>query len=74
LKSSFIASRKAAARGSVDWNAQFALAFDGEAARALRQRDLRDDSDYCSMCGKDWCAMRISRDLREEMAKHPERS
>ena len=66
--------RMAAARGSFDWNAQFALAFDGEAARALRQRDLRADSDYCSMCGKEWCAMRISRDLREEMAKHPERS
>ena len=66
--------RMAAARGSFDWNAQFALAFDGDAARAFRQRDLSTDHDYCSMCGKEWCAMRISRDLREEMAKHPERS
>jgi phosphomethylpyrimidine synthase len=64
----------AAARGSFNWNAQFALAFDSQAAKDIRQRDLGTDSDYCSMCGKEWCAMRISRDLREEMAKHPERS
>ena len=49
----------------LDWKKQFELAFDGDAARQLRRRDLPDDADYCSMCGRDWCALRISRELKQ---------
>jgi len=56
--------RMADARTDFDWQKQFDLAFDGEAARALRQRgDVEADADYCSMCGRDWCAMRISQEI-----------
>jgi phosphomethylpyrimidine synthase len=60
--------RMAEARATFNWARQFELAFDGETAEAYRRRDVDTESDYCSMCGKDWCAMRISRDLRRQMA------
>ena len=53
------------ARVNFNWNRQFELAFDGEAARAIRQRDMSDEEDFCSMCGRQWCAMRISKDLKD---------
>ena len=54
------------ARAAFDWKRQFDLAFDGEAAEAIRGRDcdLSDDADYCSMCGRKWCAMRIYSEMR----------
>jgi len=52
------------ARAAFDWPKQFELAFDGETARAIRRRDLPEDEEYCSMCGKEWCAVRISKELK----------
>jgi len=51
------------ARAALDWNKHFELAFDEELARDLRSDDIEDDSDYCSMCGHDWCAVRISKEI-----------
>ncbi|HUT57058.1 MAG TPA: phosphomethylpyrimidine synthase ThiC [Phycisphaerae bacterium] len=59
----------AEARAEMDWNRQFELAFDGETARRIRQRDMPADSDYCSMCGRDWCAVRISKELKSQPAE-----
>jgi phosphomethylpyrimidine synthase len=56
----------ARARAALDWPRQFELAFDGQTARGLRDRALPEDADYCGMCGRDWCAMRISHDLEPE--------
>lgn len=53
------------ARAAFDWPKQFELAFDGETAKAIRRRDLPADEHFCSMCGKDWCAMRISAEVRQ---------
>jgi len=53
------------ARASFDWTSQFELAFDGEAAAQIRRRDMKDDDEYCAMCGRDWCAMRISKEVTE---------
>jgi len=54
------------ARANFDWAKQFELAFDGDTARELRGKDHVDpDADYCSMCGREWCAMRIHKELRE---------
>ncbi len=54
------------ARADFDWKRQFELAFDGEAAAAYRRKDDVDaEADYCSMCGRDWCAMRISKEVVE---------
>jgi len=51
------------ARAEFDWKRQFKLAFDTDTAKEIRCREIDADADYCSMCGHDWCAMRISRDL-----------
>jgi phosphomethylpyrimidine synthase len=61
--------RMSDARARFDWQEQFRLAFDAPTARAIREKDgVATDADYCSMCGRDWCAMRISRDLRQAPA------
>jgi phosphomethylpyrimidine synthase len=53
------------ARAALNWPRQFELAFDGETARALHDEDLEVDTDFCAMCGHDWCSMRISKEIVE---------
>ncbi len=59
----------AAARAKLDWEGQFKLAFDGEAARQVRCRDVDSAADYCAMCGRQWCALRISREVNDALAR-----
>ena len=51
------------ARAALNWPKQFELAFDGETARALHDEDLEVDTDFCAMCGHDWCSMRLSKEI-----------
>ena len=53
------------ARAALNWPKHFELAFDGETARALHDEDLEVDTDFCAMCGHDWCSMRISKEIVE---------
>ncbi|MFN7972333.1 MAG: phosphomethylpyrimidine synthase ThiC [Acidobacteriota bacterium] len=53
------------ARAALNWPRQFELAFDGATARALHDEDLDVDTDFCAMCGHDWCSMRISKEISE---------
>ena len=53
------------ARAALNWPMQFEIAFDGETARALHDEDLDVDTDFCAMCGHDWCSMRISKEIEE---------
>ena len=64
------------ARADFDWQRQFELAFDGEAARQIKGRDVADGGDYCSMCGRDWCAVRIGKEVthRAEPVGGPSRN
>jgi phosphomethylpyrimidine synthase len=54
------------ARVNFDWDRQIELAFDSERAMEIRMRGNETGkdapSDYCSMCGRDFCAMRINRE------------
>jgi phosphomethylpyrimidine synthase len=52
------------ARAALNWPRQFELAFDGATARALHDEDLEVDTDFCAMCGHDWCSMRISKEIQ----------
>ncbi len=52
-------------RAALNWPKMFELAFDGETARALHDEDLEVDTDFCAMCGHDWCSMRISKEIVE---------
>jgi phosphomethylpyrimidine synthase len=53
------------ARAALNWPRHFELAFDGETARALHDEDLEVDTDFCAMCGHDWCSMRISKEIQD---------
>ena len=57
------------ARFAFDWNKQFALALDGETARAMHDATLPDEyfktAEFCSMCGPKFCSMRITQDIRK---------
>jgi phosphomethylpyrimidine synthase len=47
------------ARKNFDWNKQFELALDGETARTrYEQARCHQNEEFCSMCGKDFCAVR----------------
>ena len=61
------------ARAALNWPKQFEIAFDGETARALHDEDLDVDTDFCAMCGHDWCSMRISKEIEQfESGKDPD--
>ncbi|HVX33639.1 MAG TPA: phosphomethylpyrimidine synthase ThiC [Solirubrobacterales bacterium] len=49
------------ARFAFDWNRQFELALDPEAARRMHDETLADDyfktAEFCSMCGPKYCPM-----------------
>ena len=58
------------ARAQFDWDKQFACALDPVRAkeRWLKTRSFMDekhDDDHCSMCGKQFCAVRTSRRIRQ---------
>ena len=53
------------ARAALNWNAHFDLAFDTDTARAFHDEDLDVDTDFCAMCGHDWCSVRISKEIQE---------
>jgi len=64
----------AEARASFDWDRQFSLSMDCDRARQrwLRTRAFTDEAhgdDHCSMCGKQFCAVRTSRRIKELAAK-----
>lgn len=53
------------ARAALNWEKQFDLAFDEQRARAFHDEDLDVDTDFCAMCGHDWCSVRISKDIQD---------
>jgi len=53
------------ARAALNWERHFELSFDPDTARALHDEDLDVDTDFCAMCGHDWCSVRISKEIVE---------
>jgi len=56
------------ARYEFDWRRQFDLALDPERARSYHDQTLPGDNykdaRFCSMCGAEFCSMRIDQDTR----------
>jgi phosphomethylpyrimidine synthase len=53
------------ARAALNWPRHFELSFDPELARAYHDEDLEVDTDFCAMCGHDWCSVRISKEITD---------
>jgi phosphomethylpyrimidine synthase len=57
------------ARYDFDWRRQFELALDPDRAQAYHDQTLPGDNykeaRFCSMCGVEFCSMRIDQDARE---------
>ena len=61
------------ARAALNWKKHFELSFDPDTARAFHDEDLDVDTDFCAMCGHDWCSVRISKEIQEfASGKDPE--
>jgi phosphomethylpyrimidine synthase len=64
--------RLSIARTNLDWHRHLAESLDPQTAErmhieACREMNLKDSpsADYCSMCGKAWCSVRINREIRD---------
>ncbi|WP_227380158.1 phosphomethylpyrimidine synthase ThiC [Haladaptatus halobius] len=61
------------ARYEFDWRRQFELALDPERAQAYHDQTLPGDNykdaRFCSMCGVEFCSMRIDQDARDADGK-----
>jgi phosphomethylpyrimidine synthase len=53
------------ARAALNWKKHFELSFDPDTARAYHDEDLDVDTEFCAMCGHDWCSVRISKEIVE---------
>jgi phosphomethylpyrimidine synthase len=53
------------ARAALNWQKHFDLSFDADLARAMHDEDMDVDTDFCAMCGHDWCSVRISKEIQE---------
>lgn len=53
------------ARAALNWEKHFELSFDPDTARAYHDEDLDVDTDFCAMCGHDWCSVRISKEISQ---------
>jgi len=62
------------ARFAFDWEKQFSLALDPEAARNKHDETLPQEgykeARFCAMCGPKFCAMRVSQDAYKAKEKH----
>lgn len=53
------------ARSNLDWDTMYKLAMNPEKARQLREKDINNKEDVCSMCG-DFCSAKINKESRNE--------
>jgi len=61
---------KALSRARFDfrWEDQFALSLDPELAKAFHDESACGNGKFCSMCGPNFCAMRISQGISAKTA------
>ena len=62
------------ARARLDWDDEFKLAFDPAWAKELRKQAWQESSvphqhgsEYCTMCGTDFCSVRLSDRLKKSL-------
>ncbi len=51
------------ARANLDWEKHLSLSMDPETARRMHQEKKLPHTDHCTMCGEQWCSVRINKKL-----------
>lgn len=54
------------ARYDMRWRDQFALCFDPERAEKMHHGAIAEGEDHCSMCGPNFCAMKITKSIKRK--------
>ena len=64
--------RLSVARTNLDWKTHLAESLDPQTAKRMHREVCKEISakelpsaDYCSMCGRQWCSVRINREIRD---------
>ncbi|MFZ2145677.1 MAG: phosphomethylpyrimidine synthase ThiC [Sedimentisphaerales bacterium] len=60
------------ARTNLDWKTHLAESLDPQTAERMHRQACKEigieelpSADYCSMCGRQWCSLRINREIRD---------
>jgi phosphomethylpyrimidine synthase len=68
--------RLSIARANLDWETHLAESLDPETAERMHVEACKEiggkqsyTADYCSMCGKAWCSVRINKEIREAIKR-----
>lgn len=68
--------RLSVARADLDWETHLNESIDVKTARMMYEEACKKSTlqgqggqDYCTMCGHDWCSMRINKELRKQIAE-----
>ncbi|AQQ08577.1 Phosphomethylpyrimidine synthase [Sedimentisphaera cyanobacteriorum] len=65
--------RLSKARADLDWDTQIRLSLDPKTAKRMKDDASKnsamsqEQADYCTMCGRDWCSVRINREIRDNL-------
>ena len=66
--------RLSTARADLDWKTHLAESLDTETAQRMfdeactqSRMPNADPADYCTMCGKQWCSVRINKEIKEKL-------
>jgi phosphomethylpyrimidine synthase len=64
--------RLSVARANLDWKTHLAESLDPPTAQKMHYEVCKEimagelsSADYCSMCGKEWCSVRINKEIRQ---------
>ncbi len=65
------------ARANLDWKGHFAQSLDGLTAEQMHRQACTEigvhelpSADYCTMCGKAWCSVRINREIQQAIKQN----
>jgi phosphomethylpyrimidine synthase len=64
--------RLSIARANLDWKTHLAESLDPQTAERMHRETCKEidaaelpSADYCSMCGREWCSVRINKEIRQ---------
>ncbi len=72
--------RLSIARANLDWKTHLAESLDPQTAERMHREACKEidaaelpSADYCSMCGKQWCSVRINKEIRQAIKTNTRR-